>query len=54
MFDADYSSHTLPRLFKARYWVETRGVALEEEIEKRCTHIRERINGKRSASREIQ
>src|SRR5262245_38054889 len=46
--DADYSIYTLPQLFKARYWDETRGRSLEEEIEKRCTHIRERTNGKPS------
>lgn len=48
--DADYSIYTLPQLFKARYWVDTRGSSLEEEIQKRCAHIRERINGKRSAA----
>lgn len=43
---ADYSIYTLPQLFKARYWIDTRGGSLEEEIERRCAHIRERTNGK--------
>lgn len=47
---ADYSIYTLPQLFKARYWMDTQGRSLEEEIEKRCTHIRERTNGKAFAA----
>ena len=50
MTEPDYSIYTLSQLFKARYWIDTRGGSLEEEIEKRCTHIRERTNGKRSAA----
>ena len=50
MIDADYSSYTLPQLFKARYWAETPSAALEAEIAKRCAHIRERTNGERSAA----
>jgi hypothetical protein len=46
MMIADYSIYTLPQLFKARYWMDTRGGLLEEEIERRCAHIRERTNGK--------
>ena len=46
MIEADYSAHTLSQLFKARYWIDTRGRSLEEEIQKRCTHIRERTTGK--------
>jgi hypothetical protein len=53
--EADYSIYTLLQLFKARYWVDpksdpNRGRSLEAEIQKRCTHIRERINGKPSAA----
>ena len=48
--EADYSTYPLPQLFKARYWIDSsdpiRGRSLEEEIRKRCAHIRERINGK--------
>ena len=46
--EADYSVYTLPQLFKARYWVDMQGRPLEEEIQKRCAHIHDRINGKRS------
>ena len=46
--EADYSIYTLLQLFKARYWIDTRGRSLEEEIQKRCTHIRERTNSKPS------
>jgi len=48
--EADYSIYTLLQLFKARYWIDTRGGSLEEEIQKRCTHIRERTNRKPSAA----
>ena len=53
--EADYSTYPLPQLFKSRYWIDTtsdpiRGRSLEEEIRKRCAHIRERINGKPSAA----
>jgi hypothetical protein len=48
--EADYSIYTLLQLFKARYWTDTRGRSLEEEIQRRCTHIRERTNGKPSAA----
>jgi hypothetical protein len=48
--EADYSTYTLPQLFRARYWIETRGSSLEEEIRKRCTYIRERTNGKPSTA----
>src|SRR5919106_5467826 len=52
--EVDYSLYTLLQLFKARYWVDAesdpdRGRSLEEEIQKRCAHIRERTNGKSSA-----
>jgi hypothetical protein len=55
--EADYSIYTLIQLFKARYWVDAksdpdRGRSLEKEIQKRCTHIRERTNGKPSAASE--
>jgi len=48
--EVDYSLYTLLELFKARYWVDyrsepKRGRSLEAEIQKRCTHIRERTNG---------
>ena len=42
----DYSTSTLPQLFKARYWIDTRGRSLEEEIQKRCARIGERTSGK--------
>jgi hypothetical protein len=45
----DYSIYTLPELFNARYWADTRGSSLEEEIQKRCTHIHEQINCRPSA-----
>jgi hypothetical protein len=53
--DVDYSLYTLLELFKARYWVDphsdpNRGRSLEAEIQKRCTHIRERTNGKSSTA----
>jgi hypothetical protein len=43
----NYSTYTLAELFKERYWVDVRTEpnrirALEQEIEKRCAHIRER------------
>jgi hypothetical protein len=50
IIEANYSIYSLPQLFKARYWVDTRGRSLEEEIQKRCTHIRERTNGKHPAA----
>jgi hypothetical protein len=50
MMEIDYSTYTLSQLFKARYWIDTRGRSLEEEIQKRCTHIRERTHGKPSAA----
>ena len=46
MIEPDYSIYTLSQLFKARYWTATRGRSLEDEIQKRCTHIRERTSGK--------
>jgi hypothetical protein len=53
--EADYSLYTLLELFKARYWIDShsdpnRGKSLEEEIQKRCTHIRKRTNGEPSAA----
>jgi hypothetical protein len=53
--EVDYSLYTLLQLFKARYWVDShsdpkRGRSLEAEIQKRCTHIRERTNGKSSTA----
>lgn len=50
MIETDYSVYTLPQLFKARYWIDTRGKSLEEEIQKRCAHIRERTNRKQHAA----
>jgi hypothetical protein len=55
VIEVDYSLYTLLELFKARYWVDphsdpNRGMSLEAEIQKRCTHIRERTNGKSSAA----
>jgi hypothetical protein len=53
--EVDYSLYSLLQLFKARYWIDAhshpnRGRSLEAEIQKRCTHIRERTNGKSSAA----
>ena len=48
--ESDYSTYPLSQLFKARYWTETGGSSLEEEIQMRCAHIRERINGRRFAA----
>jgi hypothetical protein len=48
--EADYSIYPLLQLFKARYWIDTRGGSLEEEIRKRCVHIRERTTRKSSAA----
>jgi hypothetical protein len=52
---ADYSIYTLQQLFKLRYWFDSDrepngGGRLEEEIRKRCAHIRERISQKESAA----
>ena len=52
---ADYSMYTLQQLFKLRYWFDPdrqpNGEGrLEEEIRKRCAHIRERTSRKESAS----
>jgi hypothetical protein len=52
---ADYSIYTLVELFKERYWVDAsrdpnRSRSLEEEIQKRCAHIRERANHTPSAA----
>jgi cytochrome c biogenesis protein CcdA len=46
LIEPDYSIYTLLQLFKARYWIETRGKSLEDEIQKRCRQIRERTNGR--------
>jgi hypothetical protein len=53
--EAGYSIYPIIQLFEARYWIDDasepdRGKSLEEEIRKRCAHIRERINGKPSAA----
>ena len=48
--ESDYSTYSLSQLFKARYWIESGGSSLEEEIKMRCAHIRERINGRRFAA----
>ena len=48
--EADYSIYPLLHLFKARYWIDTRGRSLEEEIQKRCTQIRERTKREPSAA----
>jgi hypothetical protein len=55
--EIDYSIFTLLQLFKARYWIDpssdpNRCRLLEQEIQKRCTHIRERTDGKPSAASE--
>ena len=52
---ADYSIYTLQQLFKLRYWFDSSREPngerrLEEEIRKRCAHIRERISQKESAA----
>jgi hypothetical protein len=52
---ADYSTYTLQQLFKLRYWFHAdrepnEEGRLEEEIRKRCAHIRERISQKESAA----
>jgi hypothetical protein len=47
--EPDYSVYTFVELFRARYWIDielARQSSLEDEIQKRCEHIRERINGK--------
>ena len=51
----DYATYALVELFKERYWVDVRiepnrTRALEQEIEKRCAHIRERANQTRATS----
>ena len=38
-----YSIYPLAQLFKARYWIDTHGRSLEEEIQKRCIHIHKRM-----------
>src|SRR5437870_13623872 len=48
--EADYSIYTLPQVFRARYWIETRGSSLEEEIRKSCTYIQDRTNLKPSTA----
>lgn len=48
--ESDYSTYSLSQLFKARYWIESEGSSLEEEIQMRCAHIRERIDGRRFAA----
>jgi hypothetical protein len=52
---ADYSIYTLQQLFKLRYWFDSDREPnaedrLEEEIRKRCAHIRERTSQKESAA----
>jgi hypothetical protein len=52
---ADYSIYTLQQLFKLRYWFDPDRQRdgegrLEEEIRKRCAHIRERTSQKESAA----
>jgi hypothetical protein len=56
--EAEFSIYPLRELFKARYWVDaksdlTRGRYLENEIQHRCAHIRERINCRLSAAAEL-
>ena len=49
LIEPDYSGFTLVELFRARYWVDiklARESSLEDEIQKRCEHIRERTNRK--------
>jgi hypothetical protein len=49
LIEPDYSGFTLVELFRARYWVDiklARESSLEDEIQKRCKHIRERTNDK--------
>jgi hypothetical protein len=53
LIEPDYSVYTLVELFRARYWIDiklARQSSLEDEIQKRCEHIRERINRKASAA----
>jgi hypothetical protein len=54
---ADYSIYTLQQLFKLRYWFDCSREPnvkdrLEEEIHKRCAHIRERASQKEFAAGE--
>jgi hypothetical protein len=47
--EPDYSGYALVELFRARYWIDiklARESSLEDEIQKRCEHIRERTNRK--------
>jgi hypothetical protein len=51
-----YSMYTLLQLLKARYWLDSdsdsaRGRQLEEEIQKRCAHIRKGFDGTAPGSR---
>jgi hypothetical protein len=53
---SEYSMYPLLQLLKARYWIDSkadveRGSRLEEEIQRRCAHIREVTNRKISAGR---
>jgi hypothetical protein len=53
LIEPDYSVYTLVELFRARYWIDiklARQSSLEDEIQKRCEHIRERINPKGAAA----
>lgn len=50
--EPDYTGFTLIELFTARYWMDefSRESPLEREIQKRCEHIRQQVNGNRGAS----
>ncbi|HEX5605931.1 MAG TPA: hypothetical protein VFY96_05410 [Candidatus Binatia bacterium] len=52
MLEPDYTGFTLVELFTARYSMDkfSRESSLEREIQKRCEHIRQQVNGNRGAS----
>jgi hypothetical protein len=47
MIEPDYTGFTLIELFIARYWMDkfSRESSLEYEIQKRCEHIQQQVNG---------
>ena len=53
MIEPDYTGVTLVELFTARYWMDklSRESSLECEIQKRCEHIRQQVNGNTGASK---
>jgi hypothetical protein len=50
--EPDYAGFTLMELFTARYWMDkfSRESSLEYEIQKRCEHIQQQVNGNTRAS----